>query len=180
MVTECAQGSFLITAVVARTASGRGVVRHGLRWPLCRTTPLTLVFGVKPPSLVLRGIPTKNSLTCAAFAPYFLLYRHSPLTALLHALALATLASPRRSLRSRMPVARYARECSLGARWLRGLRGVRHRPFIYGTAPLRDARRPSLFHKGCHYGLAIMPLMAFGPNVCEGPPLPLSLALPSP
>ena len=177
MVTERAQVSFLITSGVSKAVTGRGVVRYGLRLPLYRTTPLTLVFCVSTPLLVLRGTTTKNSLPCAACAPSCLLYRHSPLTALLHIKALATLANARRSLRSRMPVARCARECpslatlanarrSLRSRMLvgcllvAGLRGARHRPFNYGTAPLRDDLRAPVIYKGCHYRCSIMPLIA--------------------
>lgn len=68
--------------------------------------------------------------------------------------SLATLANVRWVL-----VARYARECSLGARWLRGLRGARMRPFISCTAPLRDDLRGPIVYKGCDYGLAIIPLI---------------------
>ena len=124
-VTECAQGSFLIMAGVARGATGRGLRARTSRGSVRTRRPLTLVFVGSPPSLVLRGAPNKNSLPCAPFAPPCSLFRHYPLTALLHTLALAALANARRSLRSRMPVARYARECSLGARWFAGLRGAR-------------------------------------------------------
>ena len=143
MVTGCAQGSFLITSGVSKAVTGRGMVRNRLRLLRYRTTPLTFVFCDSTPLLVLRGTTTKNSLTCAACAPSCLLYRHYPLTAPLHIKALATLANARRSLRSRMLVARYARECPslatlANARWvLVGLRGYGARADLNTRSALR-------------------------------------------
>ena len=181
MVTGCAQGSFLITSGVSKAVTGRGMVRNRLRLLRYRTTPLTFVFCDSPPLLVLRGTTTKNSLTCAVIAPSCLLYRHYPLTAPLHIKALATLANPRRSLRSRMPVAPYGRECSslatlanarrslrsriLVARYARecslvaGLRGTRLGAFIKHCAPTRCQLRAPIIYKGRHYRLSIMPFI---------------------